>query len=378
MPYTDFEISSKPKNFIGMTTEKKNQHYVPKFYLRNFSYKQNQKQIGLYHIEKAFFYPKAAIRKQGSKTFFYGQDGTLEENLSKVEDTISRSIRHIISTNELPQVKSEGHLNVLYFTALTHLRNPVAINQVKDSVQQMRSALLEEDSSIDIDRLVPSLTHEQAIHISISQIGQIIDIMSDLAYKLIINTTDCPFITSDFPVVKYNRFLEKLKWQHGKTGYGTAGLQIFIPLSPILMILFFDRRVYKVGNKKDNLIELTDTNDVDKLNELQVLNSFSTLYFNEKVTNDYVDVLVQKSSKYGRANIATLKMSYLVKPGENINSLRHKNLIVSGATDCETELEISGIKIHSGSKKIENEVKKSTSVTQLRPKALEILDSKYY
>lgn len=358
-----------------MATDKKNQHYIPKFYLRNFSFEQNQKQIGIYHLSNSFFYQKAKLKTQGSKTFYYGQDGTLEDNLSKVEGIISRSIRRIITTTELPPTKSEDHLNLLYFTALTHLRNPVAINQFKDSIEQMRSALLEEDSRTDIDRLIPSMSHEQAIQIALSPIGQIVDIMSDLDYKLIINKSDYPFISSDFPVVKYNRFLEKLKWQHGKTGYGTVGLQIFIPLNPNIMIVFFDRRVYKVGNRKDKFIELTDTQDVDKLNELQVINCFTTLFFNEEVTNDYIDDLIQKSSKYERANVATTEMSYLVKPGEDINDLKHKNLIVSGSTDCETELEISGIKMHSGSKKIEEEVKKSTSVAQMRPKALNILES---
>ena len=49
----------------------------------------------------------------------------------------------------------------------------------------------------------------------------------------------------------------------------------YIPLSPdINDSAFFDRRVYKVGNKKDNLIELTDTNDVDKLNETPSIKFF--------------------------------------------------------------------------------------------------------
>lgn len=358
-----------------MTTKKKNQHYIPKFYLRNFSFGQNQKQIGIYNIENSFFFHRATLKTQGSKTFYYGQDGTLEDNLSKIEGIISSSIRHLISTTQLPPNRSDDHLNLLYFTALTHLRNPVAINQTKDHAEQIRSTLLAEDSHTDVDKILPSLTHEQAIQISFSHIDKIIELMSDLEYKLILNKTDYPFISSDFPVVKYNRFLEKLKWQHGKTGYGTVGLQIFIPLNPNMMIVFFDRQVYKVGNKKDKIIELHDKIDVDKLNELQVLNCFTTLFFNENVSRDYIKDLVQQSSKYNPANIATTKLSYLVSPGEDIKDLKHKNLIVIGATDCETELEISGIKMHSGSKKIAKNIKKSTSATHMRPRASKILDS---
>ena len=38
-----------------MVTDKKNQHYVPKFYLRNFSFEDNKKQIGLFNLENEFY-----------------------------------------------------------------------------------------------------------------------------------------------------------------------------------------------------------------------------------------------------------------------------------------------------------------------------------
>ena len=45
-------------------TEKKNQHYIPKFYLRNFSYQNFGKQIGVYNLENKLYIPKAALKNQ--------------------------------------------------------------------------------------------------------------------------------------------------------------------------------------------------------------------------------------------------------------------------------------------------------------------------
>jgi len=69
---------------IIMTT-KKNQHFVPKFYLRNFSYEMNNKEIGIYNINTGFSYNKAPIKGQAYKSYFYGKDNDVEDKLSKAE-----------------------------------------------------------------------------------------------------------------------------------------------------------------------------------------------------------------------------------------------------------------------------------------------------
>src|SRR5690606_17127565 len=117
----------------------------------------------------------------------------------------------------------------------------------------------------------------------------------DLNYKLLINKTEVSFISSDFPVVKYNQFLEKKKWNHGKTGYGNTGLQIFIPLNSKIILMLYDSTVYKVGFKKQPNLDISNKKDIDQLNILQILNSYSTLFFDEKITNHYITSLIEKS-----------------------------------------------------------------------------------
>lgn len=53
-----------------MPTDKKNQHYIPKFYLRNFSYDGNKNQIGVFNIFNNIYVQQAKLKTQGSKNFF--------------------------------------------------------------------------------------------------------------------------------------------------------------------------------------------------------------------------------------------------------------------------------------------------------------------
>lgn len=354
-----------------MNTDKKNQHFIPKFYLKHFSYKKNEKQIGIFNVENKFFHPTSKLKTQGSKNFFYGTDGIIENNLSNIEGKLASAIRNLINTQKLPKKLSNDHIEMLVFVSLTHLRNPTIINFMNDSREEMRKALLRLDPNSDTKKIVPVIDHDVMIKVALSGLKEGLVHLSDLDYKLLINKTNIPFISSDFPVVKYNRFLEEKKWPHGKTGYANTGLQIFIPINPTITIVLFDSMIYKVGNKKDTCWELNHQKDIDQLNLLQILNCLNTVFFNENISKNYIEKLFEKLLKYNRANKVNLELSYLINDGEDDQSYlsKEKNLMNVGTTDCEIKLDITGIKIHSNSKKI----KLSKSMVQLRPKALEEL-----
>ena len=240
-----------------MNTEKKNQHYIPKFYLRNFSYEKNEKQIGIYNLKSSFFFDKATLKDQGSKNFFYGKDGIIENNLSNIEGQLATLINTIINHKILPQKDSFLHIVLLTFVGLTDIRNPVFINFLKDSLESaMKKEILELDPNADIEKLIRKINHDEAIEMAFSGLKPIIENTVDLDFKLLINKTEIPFISSDFPVVKYNKFLEMKKWKHGKTGYSNTGLKIFIPLSPEIIIVLYDSMIYKVGYKKKHYLEI--------------------------------------------------------------------------------------------------------------------------
>lgn len=352
-----------------MTTEKKNQHYVPKFYLRNFSYDSNKKQIGVYNLNNESFIPKAKLKTQASKNFFYGSDGVIEDDLSNVEGDLSKIIKNIIDSKSVPVKNSNAHFELLFFVTLTDLRNPVKIDGMKDSLAEMRKRLLELHPEIEVDKFVPNPDHEELVKMHISNAIEMGVMILDLDYKLLINNTSSPFITSDFPIVKYNQFLESRKWPHSKVGYGLTGLQIFIPINHEIVLLFYDRNIYKLGDKKKIFFTLNNTKDIEEINVLQFLNCFNTIFFDEKANERYIRDLHAKSLKFKRANLTLSELSFLIKEGDEENrraiEAGYKNLMRINKSDCETNLKIEGLSIHSKGKVH----KLNDSLAQLRPHA---------
>lgn len=73
----------------------------------------------------------------------------------------------------------------------------------------------------------------------------------------------------------------------------------------------------------------------------------------------------QKSKKYKRANVNRTTLTHLIKDGKNEQEILKgpKNLIAQRASDCECNLKINGVKIHSNGRKH----KLNNSAAQIRP-----------
>ncbi|MFD2164200.1 DUF4238 domain-containing protein [Paradesertivirga mongoliensis] len=347
------------------TTDKKNQHYIPKFYLRNFSFEGNQKQLGIYNTSKQFFYDRAPLKNQGSKNFFYGTDGKIEDALSTIEGDLAAVIKEILESKELPRKGSKEHIQLMAFVGLTYLRNPILIANMKNSREGVKKRWLELDPELDMDKYFPEFSHEEDVKTALSAVNDISENIQDLEFKLVINRTKTAFISSDFPIVKYNRFLEMKGWPGGKTGYGNIGLQIFVPLNYELLLIFYDPLIYKVGSRKSTKLEIDEVKSIDSINQLQILNCLDTLFFDEKISKHYIEQLVASSKKYKRANEPITEYGYLYKNGEAPRAIakNEANIVSFGTTDCETNLEIQGVKIHSGASRVQV----TRRAAQLRP-----------
>ncbi len=60
------------------------------------------------------------------------------------------------------------------------------------------------------------------------------------------------------------------------------------PISPNLLLCYYDEWVYKIGDKFKDVVDIIDKEDVEKLNYLQTLNCFEQLFFNESVNEIYI------------------------------------------------------------------------------------------
>lgn len=334
-----------------MNTVKKNQHFVPKFYLRNFSYESNLKEIGIYNTRNNVFVQRAKLKTQGSRNFFYGADGIIEGELQSIEGDLARVLKHILSQSQEIKLSADEYYILLFFIVLTEARNPSRINGFADMMGEMRKKIFEEYPNTDLDKVLPLPTHEQCVRLSLSNCRMMVDGISDLKYRIVENLTDIPFISSDDPVVKYNQFLEWKKWRHSRTGYGSIGLQIFLPLSYRRMLFLFDSNIYKIGGSKEIPYTLKNYDDVDQLNLLQFCNCIENLFFDEKGDKHYILDLARRGAEFPKANIPFTNLANIEGPGiEPPFDPAKGNLAINGTTECEIGLKITGLRFSDSAK----------------------------
>ena len=140
-------------NLINLNDEKKLKK-------EDLIYLNNKKQIGIFNIRNSFFFHTSKLKTQGSKNFFYGKDGVLEENLSMAEVYLAKSINTIISNNKLPEKQSEDYLSLLSFVAITDLRSPVSVNALNQMYNSMEASINELDPSFLEKRPFPKRNNE--------------------------------------------------------------------------------------------------------------------------------------------------------------------------------------------------------------------------
>lgn len=321
-----------------MTIKKKKQHYVPRFYLKYFSINEEKKLIGIYNTIKEIFIEKGDLKNQAKENYFYDNDGKVEDVLSDLESASSRIFVDILKNNNLPKEKSEDHITLLVFILVQIFRTKFQADLTNDMIDKLIKQIFKHDKRFN-DNIKIGLNKASAL--PMSALKDSIPMTLDLKFKLIKNNSKTPFITSDNPVVKYNQLLEKRKQPGGITGLASRGLQIFLPISPKLTLLLYDYQTYKVGNRKNKIIEINCPNEISQINLLQVLNCDSNLYFNEFINIDYINKLQLKSKKYNKAGIASVNEYISTTPEKSDTT---DSLLVTGASDIKIKLKIQGIK----------------------------------
>jgi hypothetical protein len=144
-----------------------------------------------------------------------------------------------------------------------------------------------------------------------------------LSSKIVTNKTQEPFITSDHLVVLYNQFLESRKKYGSNTGLACKGLEIFFPVSPKQLLILFDHDVYKVGNKNDTVINVTDLGDIRTLNLIQCISANENLYFNSEASQAQIRNLVKSATRHRREAKANINEYAELKTDEEMRFLLH-------------------------------------------------------
>lgn len=271
--------------------DKKYQHYVPQFYLKNFS--DNGKSVGMYIFETKKHIKNSAIRENFGKNYFYGKDKKIEEGLAKLEGNWAKMINKIIAENDI-KITGDVLGNIVLLFFISDVRTIAASNNLNILINKMKKDITEEKLSIprSMERVFDVYDlNSIMIEESLASL-----LLCDLKFILIKNNTKRDFITSDSVTVKYNQSLLESN-VNIDYGYSSMGLQMFMPISPKLCLCLYDNNVYYLKRLRGNVLELNGTDQVLKFNRLFIYNSHKYLIFKNNTEEDVIRKQTEKVKK---------------------------------------------------------------------------------
>jgi hypothetical protein len=297
-------------------------HYVPQFYMRNFS--RDEKSIGMFNIDSRKFVKQASIRGQCFKKGFHDYHPGLEKAFGIVEGAASKIIRRMISDDIVPEIASDDHAFLLFFIATQRARTLKSGNSHNASTDRMFKTIYEETIKAEgIDVSQYTVGYDNSIAIPLSAAADKFHVMGDLRIHLFLNKTNEEFITSDNPVVVHNQFCEGITWQ-GVLGWACSGIQILLPLSPRHLLFLYDSGVYNVtSNKKPNTKVITSLAEVKCFNSFQIINADKNVYFLSESMKDVVTWQVTHLADKRKVKRLILVQTERVQSGEELSELIH-------------------------------------------------------
>jgi hypothetical protein len=287
-------------------------HFVPRFYLKNFSNNGDRASIQLYNHDVARFIPQASIKDQAREKFFYGKDNEVEKELGKLETAVGL-LFHDPITKILPPAEPDRFNLLREFILIQLFRTKKAAANLIDGLNEAMQKIgpvLRADWPSDI-----KIAHENPALLSLYKAIEHLPLINHLAIKSIVNLTEFPFITSDAPVALYNQMMENSGSYMGATALAVKGLQIFLPIHPRLMYCLYDPYVYECGIDSNMIVKMEDDRDIHQLNALQYLFSDNHLYSDNNVSREYLEYIVQESKGFRIENRSITQINEVRNPG---------------------------------------------------------------
>lgn len=322
---------------------KDNQHYIPQLYLRNFSNNNDRITVGIFNRKNDVFFANAAIKGQASKKHFYGKDRIIDDFFTKHESEWAKVLTRITKQKVIFKKQSIDYIQLLTFIGTMAMRTPTSIDliqnqfEIGEKIIESKNQHAEPLNFSKIDALLESFR----------LIPEIIKCLRDLDYKIISNQTNTPFITSDHPLVKYNKLYISKQIKNSKTGYSTIGLILFLPLSSNTLIVIYDGGAYEVGPRKKCIFNIQKEEDVKLLNALQFINQNGQLYFCNEIGEQQIRAISNNFTKYKIANNPDVKGI-----DEVSNDKLKSTLLIFSSTEINLNLNFEWLNITEKARKL--------------------------
>ncbi len=339
--------------------QNKKHHYVPRFYLRRFSF--DGKSINIWNLKKKQRIYSANLKNQCYRDYFYGKQPDLEGALGGIESAAASAMKKAEEFEVLPLPMTHDHLALILYLLTQFGRTTFSASAINEVLDKLMKHLLREEAmakGIDIEKF--AIQAKNAVQLALRAYIQGYPLLLDLGYKLLVNKTGTEFVTSDNPVVFYNQFLS-FRPLGGNAGLAQKGLLIFFPIGPKHVLLFYDSGVYSVGKRNNHTIPVIRPQDVYEINTLQICSALVNVYYRDKDID--IDALHRKGSRFRRGKTSNLYISSEQPKGDTM-----KELIAFSFEDIRTNLSLSILRLRKKAKFLRRRLQKSNTQLPLVPR----------
>jgi Protein of unknown function (DUF4238) len=297
----------------------KNQHYVPRFYLKAFSY--NRKMVFVFDkfLKKSF---RSSIDKVAAEHFFYellpvpngSQDTQAVEKLwSGLEAGFARIIRELLDevrqTGRFTPGKSERNRGLAAFLIMQAIRtreyreyqNDI-IRQVKGFYAELVQGARSSTDATNADRATPlsddmSPLEHAKLMFNLPFIESVMTILFEHIWIVGENRTSQPLFTSDAPIIRYSHARP-----YPGSGFASPGIEILLPLSSRYILVLLDRPYFKRSEYlTDGIVHQLIPEQVVHYNASQVRDSYRQVYCEEDrfdLAWDYIEQYPEVCDRY--------------------------------------------------------------------------------
>lgn len=272
------------------------EHYVPQCYLCHWGYqKKNQTYVYVYDKESRKSYP-TNIKNIASERFFYDIDfskilsdekkqqifdegidinklddgqyiehflsekvegrfsAILKEKIDRIASMNAWEIKNCFAFSESEKADFSFHLALLMIRVKAMRR---LLLETSNSIQSMLTDMGATEQNINkyrIDESILPLIQAQMIT-DFEKISQFAIYYNNLTWVLLINKTNIPFFTSDNPI---SRIAHKYHYMIPLSGLDSKGIEVYLPLSPNVLLLMYDGAYHNYAVGTDRSIGVLD------------------------------------------------------------------------------------------------------------------------
>jgi hypothetical protein len=306
----------------------KNQHFVPRCYLKPFTLHSNGQSISLFNVDRQQLIPTAPVKNQCSGDYFYGENLILEKSLQRVEGEYALALSEILR----PRYQlTDVHRDFLRdFWLLQYMRTEAASRRQVEIFEEVNDFVASDAHAI-------STSIRDAVRDSMRRYDNFVAGVGDVRVCLVRNRTRIPFITSDDPAVLANRWHEQDR-RAANRGHGlqSSGALFFLPLSPSVLCVCYDGDVYSIPHV-DGWIEAKREKDIFAFNQHQYFNCRSNFYFSswgdgERLAKEFRSVLPRRPHARHRVDYAVFDRlevgGKVFRQVDRTEAAQHSNVLI--------------------------------------------------